>query len=165
MLATDPAPADAVQGGLETTIGPPAMQYVCRTKPDGAAYEVPGKIIFGLGCYVTYANVNGEMVDYTAPADKPVDVLTPKPSCHVSWQSATTSTIPHRALDLGDTPGQPHYACHGYYTSVGSSGTQIGNVLMTSDAPPQNQCWFESFVGPQQPQDPIHFEILAQDQP
>jgi hypothetical protein len=158
---TSPPPA-AIEGGLETTIGAPARQYICRTKPAGSDYAVPGKVVFGLGCYVT-ARVAGQIMQFTA--NDPFEVLTAGPGCAFSWQSATTTTRPNRAIDLGDPSGGGHYACSGYYTSVRSSGTQIGQVFPTTDVPPHNECYFESFFGPLQPQDPVNFQILAQDTP
>jgi hypothetical protein len=156
------APPGAIEGGLETTIGAPARQYICRTKPAGSDYAVPGKVIFGLGCYVT-ARVAGQIMQFTA--NDPFDVLTAGPGCEFSWQSATTTTRPNRAIDLGDPSGGGHYACSGYYTSVRSSGSQIGQVFPTTDTPAHNECYFESFFGPLQPQDPANFKILAQDTP
>jgi hypothetical protein len=156
------APPGAIEGGLETTIGAPARQYICRSKPPGSDYAVPGKVVFGLGCYLT-ARVAGQIMQFTA--NDPFEVLTAAPGCAFSWQSATTTTRPNRAIDLGDPSGGGHYACSGYYTSVRSSGTQIGQVFPTSDTPPHNECYFESFFGPLQPQDPENFWILAQDTP
>jgi hypothetical protein len=158
-------PEGAVLGGLETTVGPPAMQYVCRAKPPGLAYSVPGKVIFGLFCYVAYRTPDGTMADYTASSSDPIEVLTVRSGCSFSWQTASNVTLPSKALDLGDPLGGGHYACHGYYMSSLSSGMQIGNVLVSADQPSQNECWFESFVGPSQPQDAMHFEVLAQDMP
>jgi hypothetical protein len=158
-------PEGAVLGGLETTVGPPAMQYVCRAKPPGLAYLVPGKVIFGLFCYVAYRMPDGTMADYTAPSSDPIEVLTVRSGCSFSWQTASNAMLPSKALDLGNPLGGGHYACLGYYTSAISSGTQIGNVLVSADQPSHNECWFESFVGPSQPQDAMHFEVLAQDMP
>jgi hypothetical protein len=164
--ASDSGPPEgAVLGGLETTVGPPAMQYVCRTKPPDSAYSVPGKVIFGLVCYVAYRMADGTMADYKTSGTEPIEVLTVRPGCGFSWQSATSATLPSKALDLGDPLGGAHYACHGYYTSAISSGTQVGNVIVSADQSPRNECWFESFVGADQPQDPMHFEVLAQDTP
>jgi hypothetical protein len=105
------------------------------------------------------------MADYTAPSSDPIEVLTVRSGCSFSWQTASNAMLPSKALDLGNPLGGGHYACLGYYTSAISSGTQIGNVLVSADQPSHNECWFESFVGPSQPQDAMHFEVLAQDMP
>jgi hypothetical protein len=154
-------PAEAVEGGLETVAGQATRQYVCRTQPDGSPYAIPGKYIPGLGCYVAWRR-SGQVVDVSV-LDGMIDVLTPGPGCSFSWRSASGSALPPGAVDLGDPAGGPNYACHGFYSSIASSGMQIGAIIQSTDDPPLNQCWFQSFVGASQPQDPTEFEVLALD--
>lgn len=156
-------PAGAVEGGLETVAGSPTRQYVCRARPNGSTYTVPGKWIPGLGCYVAYRS--GSSIMQFGVLDGMVDVLTASPGCSFSWRTASDLTLPPNAIDLGDPAGGPHYACHGYYSSIASAGTQIGVVIPSTDTPPKHQCWFQSFVGTSQPQNPTQFEVLAQDSP
>lgn len=95
--------------------------------------------------------------------DGMLEILTAAPGCSFSWRTASGTMIPPGAVDLGDPAGGPNYACHGYYSSIASSGTQIGVVIPSTTEPVMQQCWFQTFVGAAQPQDAMMFEVLAQD--
>jgi hypothetical protein len=157
------APAGAVEGGSEILTGTatPAKQYVCRARPAGNTYAIPGKYVVGQGCYVPYRQ-DGKVMKVDV-LDGLIDVLLPAAGCSFSWQTASITMLPRNVIDLGDPAGGGNYACRGYYNSVASSGIQIGAVLATQDDPPLNQCWFESFVGVVQPAEPSEFEVLVLD--
>ncbi|MET0386928.1 MAG: hypothetical protein ABW321_13260 [Polyangiales bacterium] len=161
---SDAAPPEgAIEGGLEATIGAPSRQYICRVKPFDAAYPVPGKVMFGSGCFVVY-RVNGRLATYAARAE-PIEVLTAGPGCAFSWKGASFTSLPPKALDLGHPDDGSSYACHGYYSGPLSSGTQICHTYPADADPSQHVCWFELLGGPTQPQEPEQFEVLAQDSP
>jgi len=155
-------PAGAVEGGFETVTGVTNRQYVCRFRPPGGNFTIPGKYVVGLGCYVTYRRDAQTVVD-ASMLDGMIEVLTPAPGCSFSWRTATAKELPAGVADLGDPAGGRNYACHGDYSTVASSGKQIGTMIASSDNPPQNQCWFESFSNAIQPSDPKLFEVLVQD--
>jgi hypothetical protein len=158
----DPLPEGAVEGGFENVTGVTNRQYVCRIRPDGDTYAIPGKYVTGLGCYVIH-RVDGEPMDASVVGSGSIEVLTAAPGCTFSWRSASPAMLPRGAIDLGNPVGGPNYACRGDYSSFGSSGKQIGSILLSSDDPPQNQCWFESFANAIQPSEPAVFEVLVQD--
>jgi hypothetical protein len=154
-------PAGAVEGGFENVAGVASRQYVCRFRPEGGAYAVPGKFIVGLGCYIAYRD--GDRVVPKSLMRGDIEVLTPATGCSFSWRTAGPTTLPAGAVDLGDPAGGRNFACRGDYSAVASSGKQIGSILASSDDPAINQCYFESFSGAIQPMDPAQFEVLVQD--
>jgi hypothetical protein len=157
----DRAPANAVQGGLETTAGIDSRQYVCRVKPPNLDYPVLGKAIFGNGCLAAY-RLDGTMRTHNQQNGSPFEVLTAGPGCTFTWEKADNENLPSGALDLSDPPGGNLYACHGDFDGPLSSGVQVGGVQGTTDTPPRYECWFESYTSPMQPLNPAAFEVLTQ---
>jgi hypothetical protein len=161
--ARDNAPPEgAVEGGLETIAGVSTPQYVCRVRPALSEYAVPGKYLAGQGCYVVVTR-NGAAPMSVGVLDGMFEVLTAAPGCSLSWRKADSKSIPAGGMDLGDPPGAPHYACHGSYSATPTSGIQAGVIIPSKDTPPLNHCWFQSFAGAVQPNDPNDFEVLVQD--
>jgi hypothetical protein len=156
----DRAPANAVEGGLETTAGFESRQYVCRVQPPDLGYAVPGKAIFGNGCLVVY-RLDGSMRVHSQQNGMPFEVLTSGPGCSFAWQSADNSSVPSGALDLGEAPGKKLYACRGDFEGPLSAGVQLGGVQGATDMPPRYECWFESYTSPMQPLNPTLFEVLT----
>jgi hypothetical protein len=152
-------PAGAIEGGFETVAGVTTRQYICRLRPPGSVYAIPGKYVDSVGCYVTQRR--GAQVNDTSVLDGLIDVLVPAPGCIFSWQAATPAEIPAGAVDLGDPADGRNYACRGDYENIGTTGIQIGTVIPSTDNPPLNQCWFESFASAIQPEDPAKFEVLV----
>lgn len=156
-------PSGAIEAGFETVAGVTARQYICRIRPAGSIYAIPGKYVERVGCYV--AHRPKEQVTTVAVQDGLIDVLVPKPGCTFSWRAASPSELPEGAVDLGDPAEGRHYACRGDYMTIGSTGVQVGTILPSTDDPPVNQCWFESFSSAIQPKDPTQFEVLVLDPP
>jgi hypothetical protein len=111
---------------------------------------------------VTYRR-DAQQVDDASMLDGMFEVLTPAPGCTFSWRKATATALPPGVADLGDPAGGGNYACHGDYSTVASSGKQIGTLIPSADKPAQYQCFFESFSNAIQPTDPQMFEVLVQD--
>lgn len=154
-------PAGAIEGGFETITGLTTKQYICRIRPPGSMYAIPGKYVDRLGCYVVQRS--GNEVNDTSVLDGSIDVLVPAPGCTFSWVAVTGGQVPPGAVDLGDPPDGRNFACRGDYSSFGASGTQVGTVVPSTDNPPVNQCWFESYANAIQPNDPAKFEVLVLD--
>ena len=154
-------PPGAIEGGFETVAGVTTRQFICRIRPAGSTYAIPGKYVDRLGCYIARRQ-DAQVMDVSV-LDGLIDVLVPAPGCTFSWRAASPAEIPAGAVDLGDPADGRNYACRGEYGNVGASGTQIGTILVSTDAAPVNQCWFESFGGAIQPTDPAEFEVLALD--
>lgn len=159
----DRAPADAVQGGRETTAGIESRQYVCRVKPPDLDYPVVGKAIFGNGCLAAY-RLDGKMKTHNQQNGSPFEVLTAGPGCTFTWQAADSTSLPNGVLDLSDPPGGKLYACRGDFDGPLSSGIQVGGLQGAADTPPRYECWFESYTSPMQPLNPAQFEVLTQAQ-
>lgn len=154
-------PAGAIEGGFETIAGVTTRQYICRVRPAGSTYAIPGKYVERIGCYVVQRR--DQQVTDVSVLDGLIDVLVPAPGCTFSWRTATPAEIPAGAVDLGDPADGRNYACRGDYANIGASGTQIGTIIPSTDIPPANQCWFESFSNAIQPTDPTKFEVLVLD--
>jgi len=154
-------PAGAIEGGFETIAGVTTRQYICRIRPPGGTYAIPGKYVDRVGCYIVHRR-DGQVTDLSV-LDGLIDVLVPAPGCTFSWRAATPAEIPVGAVDLGDPADGRNYACRGSYSNIGASGTQIGTVILSTDNPPVNQCWFESFSNVFQPMEPTEFEVLVLD--
>lgn len=156
----DAAPPDgAIEGGLEDTLTTPARQYICRVKPPGSAVPVPGKVMFGSGCFVVY-RANGKLTAYSA-MNEPIEVLTAAVGCSFNWKTTSSSALPPDVLELGDGPDDSTYACRGYNPGVLAQGVQLGHTYSASDKPGDTQCWFELLGTPTQPQDPTKYEVLT----
>jgi hypothetical protein len=154
-------PPGAFEGGFETIAGVTTRQYICRFRPPGSTYAIPGKYVDSLGCYVTQRV--GAQVEDSSVLDGLIDVLVPAPGCTLSWRAATPSELPAGVVDLGDPADGRNYACRGEYANIGTNGNQIGSVIRSTDNPPLNQCWFESFADAILPEDPSKFEVLVLD--
>lgn len=154
-------PPGAIEGGAETVAGVTTRQFICRIRPAGSTYAIPGKYVDRLGCYIAHRQ-DAQVMDVSV-LDGLIDVLVPAPGCTFSWRAASPAEIPADAVDLGDPADGRNYGCRGEYSNLGASGTQIGTIIPSTDAPPVNQCWFESFGGTIQPKDPAVFEVLVLD--
>jgi hypothetical protein len=154
-------PPGAIEGGFETLAGVTTRQFICRIRPAGSTYAIPGKYVDRVGCYIARRQ-DAQVVDVSV-LDGLIDVLVPAPGCTFSWRAASPAELPAGAVDLGDPSDGRNYACRGAYSNVGASGTQIGTIIASTDAPPINQCWFESFGGAIQPTEPAAFEVLVLD--
>ncbi|HTU64136.1 MAG TPA: hypothetical protein VMF89_36980 [Polyangiales bacterium] len=154
-------PEGAIEGGSETIAGVTTRQYICRIRPAGSTYAIPGKYVDRVGCYIARRQ-DAQVMDVSV-LDGLIDVLVPARGCTFSWRAASPAEIPANAVDLGDPPDGRNYACRGEYSNLGASGTQIGTIIPSTDAPPVNQCWFESFGGVLQPIEPTKFEVLVLD--
>ena len=154
-------PEGAIEGGSETVAGVTTRQYICRIRPAGSTYAIPGKYVDRVGCYIARRQ-DAQVMDVSV-LDGLIDVLVPAPGCTFSWRAASPAEIPAGTVDLGDPPDGRNYACRGEYKNLGASGTQIGTIIPSTDATPVNQCWFESFGGAIQPMDPSKFEVLVLD--
>lgn len=152
-------PPGAIEGGFETIAGVTTRQYICRIRPAGSTYAIPGKYVDRVGCYI--AHRRDDQVTDVSVLDGLIDVLVPAPGCAFGWETATPAEIPAGAVDLGDPADGRNYACRGDYSNIGASGTQIGTIIPSTDAPPVNQCWFESFSNAIQPMEPTKFEVLV----
>jgi hypothetical protein len=154
-------PPGAIEGGFETIAGVTTRQFICRIRPAGSTYAIPGKYVDRVGCYIARRQ-DAQVMDVSV-LDGLVDVLVPAPGCTFSWRAASPAEIPAGAVDLGDPADGRNYVCRGEYSNVAASGTQIGTIIASTDAPPVNQCWFESFGGVIQPMEPAAFEVLVLD--
>jgi hypothetical protein len=154
-------PPGAIEGGFETVAGVTTRQFICRIRPAGSTYAIPGKYVDRLGCYIARRH-DAQVMDVSV-LDGLIDVLVPAPGCTFSWRAASPGEIPAGAVDLGDPADGRNYGCRGEYSNLGASGTQIGTIIPSTDAPPVNQCWFESFGGTIQPTEPAEFEVLVLD--
>ncbi|MET0386396.1 MAG: DM9 repeat-containing protein [Polyangiales bacterium] len=155
-------PEGAVEGGGENIAGVMTKLYVCRFRPQGHAYAVPGKLVAGFGCYVAYRNSTNMMAQQSA-MNGVFDVLTAAPGCSFSWQPATNTQLPENAVDLGDPSGGPNYACRGFFSNTVTMGIHAGAVIASRDTPPRQECWFEAYNSANQPADPSQFEALVLD--
>lgn len=154
-------PAGAIEAGFETVAGVRTRQYICRLRPAGSTYAIPGKYVDRVGCYVVERR-DGQVTD-SSSLEGLIDVLVPAPGCTFSWRAGSGAELPQGAIDLGDPPGGGNYACRGEYSTLAASGTQIGRIIPSTDTPALNQCWFESFSNAIQPSDPSKFEVLVLD--
>jgi len=155
----DKAPANSVEGGLETIAGNNTKLYVCRARPNGSSYAEPGKYVVGLGCYVAHP-VAGQVVE-SITLDGRIDVLTAAPGCSFSWRSASSAKLPAEVMDLGDPAGGHKYACRASYLQFPSTGIEVGMIVEAPGSPAKLQCWFQSFSGVTQPTEPERFEVLS----
>ena len=156
-------PPGAIEGGFETIAGVTTRQYICRIRPAGGTYAIPGKYVDRVGCYIAHRPSEQAQVTDVSVLDGLIDVLVPAPGCTFSWRTATPAEVPAGAVDLGDPADGRNYACRGDYSNIGASGTQIGTIIPSTDNPPVNQCWFESFGNAIQPMDEAKFEVLVLD--
>lgn len=156
----DPNPPErAIEGGREETLTTPARQYICRVKPAASPIAVPGKVMFGSGCFVVYQN-NGKLAAYSAK-DEPIEVLVAAPGCRLIWQKAITTALAPDGLELAEE-GQPStYACRGRNPGVIATGLHIGHTYPSTKDPQQTECWYELLGDPAQNEIPTEFEMLT----
>jgi hypothetical protein len=153
-------PEFAIEGGHEDTLSAPAREYVCRVKPGGSSVAVPGKVIFGSGCFVVYRGANGKLATYGA-MNEPIEVLTAAAGCSYEWKSASVTALAPAGLEVAQDAADSTYVCRGYNPGVLAQGTHIGHTYPSTDKPGQTQCWFELLGSPTLPQEPTKFEMLT----